>query len=336
MSEKILVMNVNWLGDVILSAPVFENLRNNFPAAKITCLAVPRVKDVLECIPDVDEIIIYDEDGRHATIIGKLELISKLRRHGFSHAFILHKSLTRALLAKMANIATRVGYNTKKRGFLLTHTYPLPKNNTHRLDEYSGLLQSFGLSLKTKQASLRISNEEMDKAQKRLGQLKISPNDFSVIIHPAANWNLKRWSKENFSLLVERLMTELKAKVIITGGREERSLVEDIVKGLEVKPIVLVGETTIKELAALMQKVKLVISADSGPMHLASAVGANVIALFGPTRPEITGPRGHGKIKCLQHEVGCNTEPCYHLSCPDNSCMQSISVEEVINAIKQI
>jgi heptosyltransferase-2 len=336
MSEKILVMNVNWLGDVILSAPVFENLRRHFPGAKIVCMAVPRVKNVVECIPDIDEIIIYDEDGKHSSIFGKFSLIRELRKHQFTHAFILHKSLTRALLAKWAGIKTRVGYQTKKRESLLTHSYPLPKTLAHRLDEYAGLLELFGIPLANKQVSLRVSEEELSKADNKLIELNISPRDFFVIIHPAANWNLKRWPKENFTLLIKRLRLELGAKVIVTGAKEEQALVEEIIRDLDVKPIVLVGTTTIKELAALMQKAKLVISADSGPMHLASAVGTSVVSLFGPTRPEITGPRGKGPSICLQHEIGCNKHPCYHLSCPDNSCMQSISVEEVLDAIKQI
>ena len=102
------------------------------------------------------------------------------------------------------------------------------------------------------------------------------------------------------------------------------------------KPLVLTGKLTLNQLIGLMSLAKLVISADSGPLHIANSLGTNVVGLFGPTRPEITGPRGSGRAIVLQHAVGCNKEACYYLDCPDNICMQAISVEDVVNATKQV
>ena len=109
--NRILVVNVNWLGDVIFSSPIFKALKSAYPEAKISCLAVPRVKEILESIPEIDEIIIYDEKGKHGNPFAKFSLIAKLHREKFDIAFVLHRSWTRALLVFLAGIPQRVGYD---------------------------------------------------------------------------------------------------------------------------------------------------------------------------------------------------------------------------------
>ena len=114
--KKILVINANWVGDVVFSAPLFRALKEAYPQAHVSCLAVPRVKEVLESIPDLDEMIIYDERGKHRSPLAKIQLILELKHQRFDIAFLLHRSLTRALLVFLAGIPQRVGYDTKGRG----------------------------------------------------------------------------------------------------------------------------------------------------------------------------------------------------------------------------
>src|SRR4051812_6816771 len=114
--KRILVVNVNWLGDVIFSSPVFKAIKENYPQAHVACLAVPRVHEILESISGIDEIITYDERGRHRNPLAKIDLILDLKRRQFDTAFLLHGSLTRALLVYLAGIPQRVGYGTKSRG----------------------------------------------------------------------------------------------------------------------------------------------------------------------------------------------------------------------------
>src|SRR5262245_47517489 len=134
--QNILVVNVNWLGDVIFSSPVFKAIKENYPKAHVACLAVPRVKEILESIPGIDEIIIYDEKGVHRNPLAKLSLINSLRRRNFDIAFLLHGSLTRALIVYLAKIPQRVGYATKGRGRFLTHQVEPLSNEPHRCDYY--------------------------------------------------------------------------------------------------------------------------------------------------------------------------------------------------------
>lgn len=335
--KKILVVNVNWLGDVILSSPIFKALKTAYPRSKISCLAVPRVRDVLESIPGVDEIIVYDEEGSHRSPFAKLRLIYELSQKKFDAAFLLHRALTRALFVFFAGIPRRIGYDTKSRGAFLTRRIKTPdERTTHRLDYYLNVVESFGVAV-TDRASLLMVDVKVEKEMRdTLHSYGVGEKDFLIVIHPGGNWDLKRWPVRHFSLLIERLMKEGKCKVVISGSRQDMALVETIISGLSRAPVALAGKIDLKQLMALMKRANCVVSADSGPLHIASSVGSAAVGIFGPTRPELTGPRGGGRSVILQRDVGCNRRPCYHLKCPDNTCMQAVNVDEVIDAIRQI
>lgn len=333
--KNILVVNVNWLGDVIFSSPIFKALKEKYPQARLSCLAVPRVKEILESIPYIDEVIIFDEEGKHSNPLGKWQLIAALHKKQFDIVFLLHRSWTRAFMMFLAGIPQRVGYDTKERGIFLTQKVEAKPEPLHRSDYYLNVIKSYGVEVKDQKTFLKVSNESLQEVEQILKSKGVEPKDPIVVIHPGGNWDLKRWPKKNFALLVEKLMAESKAKVVITGGEGDRQSVEDMLKFVRIKPIVLTGEINLKQLMALMKRANVVVSSDSGPLHLATSVGASAIGLFGPTRLEITGPRGIGKAIILQHDVGCNRRACYFLECPDNICMQSISVEEVFNAVRQ-
>ncbi len=334
--KKILVINVNWVGDAIFSAPVFKALKKTYPDATISCLAVPRIKEILESNPFIDQIIPYDERGTHGSPWAKFILISQLRREKFDVAFLLHRSLTRALLVYLSGIPRRVGYDTKGRALLLTHHVKPLNGITHRSDYYLNVVESFGIKVEDRSCELVVPPLVQEEVHHLLKQHGIRPEDFLVVVHPGGNWDLKRWSTANFAELIRRIRTEFQAKVILTGTAQEITLVQDIASLSKVESVILAGQTTLKILAAIMQRADLVISADSGPLHLANCVGTSVIALFGPTRPEVTGPRGKGQLMVLQKDVGCNREPCYNLECPDNICMRSLTVDEVVHAVQQI
>ena len=338
--ERILVVNVNWVGDVIFSIPVFKALRSYYPQAKICCLAVPRVKAILESCSFVDEIIIYDEKGRHFTPWGKWNIITQLRQRKFDLAFFLHGSWTRALLVSLAGIPQRVGYATNGRKGLLTHIVPSLSEKIHRSDHYLGVIESYGIPVSDRQYELAVSPEAHAQVESLLRAEGVGPQDYLIVVNTGGNWDLKRWPKENFAALIQQLMNVhnngSKVKVVIPGSRDDINLAQEIAACSQSHPIILAGKTNLQQLLALMQRANLVISADSGPLHIARSVGATTIGLFGPTRPEITGPRGSGSVKFLQHDVGCNRAPCYYLDCPNNICMQAVSVQEVLEEVKKI
>ncbi len=334
--KNLLVVNVNWLGDVIFSLPVFKALKTAYPGCRVSCLAPLRVKEVLEMSQYVDEAIVFDERGSHRSLWAKIKVVRSLRDKKFDIAFLLHRSWTRALLIFLAGIPVMVGYDTKKRGCLLTHKFPSADKRIHRADQYLRVLESFGIKIEDRRSQIHIGDEMLVWADQFLRQRGISRNDRWIMLHCSGNWDLKRWPKEYFVQLITRLYREFSVKVVLPGSSEDSHFIQEIALQSGCNPVVLAGKTGIKELAALMKRSFVVISSDSGPLHLASAVGARVIGLFGPTRPEITGARGSEIFSILQKDVGCNREPCYYLECPNNVCMQSITVEDVVNEIKRI
>ena len=334
--KNILVVNVNWVGDVIFSSPIFKALKVSYPQARISCLAPTRVKEILECIPGVDEIIIYDEKGAHRGLLAKLRLIARLKQEKFDVAFLLHRSLTRALLVYLAGIAERVGYDTKGRGFLLTHRVGPLDLNVHRSDYYINVIESFGIKVDDRICELQIHDGARNRVEQLLKNASITPHDKLIVLNAGGNWDLKRWPKEYFARLIDRLSENQRFKIALAGASADTGLAESILKLAHARPIVLAGQTNLKELGALCQRADFFISADTGPLHLANSVGASTIGLFGPTRPEITGLRGKGKFVILQNDVGCNRAPCYNLGCPNNACMRSIDVEDVVRALEGI
>jgi len=333
--KKILVVSVNWLGDVVFSLPVYRALKAAYPHARVCALAVPRVKEVLEMCFDVDEVIIYDEDGKARGLLGKIGAGLALRGMKFDAVFILRRSLSRTLVTWLAGIPVRAGFFHACWSWLLTHGVDdRGCDQAHRSDVYLRVIESFGLKAKERSSSLQVGRDVCERLATKLRAKGLAGDERIVVLNTGGNWGLKQWPEERFAELTARLTRELRVTVVLSGGVSDVMRVGAIAKSSGVSPVVLAGETDIKELAALFKRAHRVVSADSGPLHLANAVGANVLALFGPTRPEITGPRGQGRIKVLTRDVGCNRAPCYYLECRDNRCMKALTVDDVLQTFK--
>jgi len=158
-----------------------------------------------------------------------------------------------------------------------------------------------------------------------------------IVINPGGNWMLKRWPIQNYITLIQEIEKMRPEKIVLTGGRGDEELSRHIQKEIKSpKLISLVGKTSLKQLMALFKRASFMISNDSGPLHIANSVGTKVIGIFGPTRPEITAPRGSAQVYLLQKEIGCNLVPCYYLDCPSNLCMQAVKVKDVLETIGKI
>jgi heptosyltransferase-1/heptosyltransferase-2 len=332
--NNILVVNVNWLGDAVFSIPFFKTLKKTYPNARLTCLCVPRVREVLEFCPYVDKIITYDEKGKHRFPWRKWKLIRYLRKEKFDAAFLLHRSMTRALMVYLAGIPLRIGYS-KSKG-LLTFPVTMQAQDIHRCDYYLKVLEAYGIKVQDRVCELRLKVQDVEALDNKLSRAGIASGDRYVVLNAGGNWDLKRWSTDSFALLAKRLNKEFGVNIVSSGADKDRNLCQGIVKTAGVKAVVMAGETSLGESLALYKRALAVISGDSGPLHLAHSVGADVIGIFGPTRPEITGPRGSGLCQVLFKDVGCNKAPCYHLSCTNNACMQSVTVDDVCQAFKKI
>ena len=333
--NRILIFNVNWLGDVLFSTATIRNIRYHFPKSFISCIIPSRCYPILKGNPHLDEIIIYDEKDRHKSPIAKWRFTRMLKAKKFDKVFLLHRSLTRAFLCFLAGIPERIGYSTKKRDFLLTKKFPAPRiRDVHRIDYYLRLIEAWGIKVEDRFTDFIVNEKDQDFADGFLKKNGLKKDDFLAAINPGGNWSLKRWPKENWALLADGLAEGLGAKVIITGSDNDLALAGEIKNLMRHEAVVACGALNLKQFAALCRRLRLFISADSGPLHIANSVGTKkIIALFGPTHPEITGPYPQKNVVILQKNTGC-VIPCYKLDCTDNRCMKGLLVEEVLSIAK--
>ncbi len=335
-AKKILIFNVNWLGDVLFSTAVIRNIRRNFPDSFIACIIPSRCYPVLKGNPHLDEIIIFDEKDRHKGLFARLGFVRNLKKKKFDTVFLLHRSFSRALIARLAGIPERIGHYTKKRAFLLTKKIIPPKRDSlHRIDYYLDIIEKAGLRVEDRHTEFFISDEDMTFVENFLNKNSVKKDDFIVACNPGGNWPPKRWPIGYWAQLLDKLIEKFEAKIIITGSNNDLSLANHIRDGMAHKPALACGVFNIKQLGALAKKADLFITADTGPLHIANSLGAKkIIALFGPTSPEVTGPYPLKNVIILQKDVGCKI-PCYEVNCKDNRCMKAITPQDVLKEIRK-
>jgi lipopolysaccharide heptosyltransferase II len=333
--ERILIFNVNWVGDVLFSSATIRNIRRNYPDSFIACAIPSRCYPVLKGNPYLDEIIIFDEKDRHKNTLAKFNFIKFLKRKKFDTAFLLHRSFTRALICRLAGIRKIFGYYTRKRAlFLSKKIMPPAKDSLHRIDYYLGIIEGAGLKTEDRYPEFFTTQEDEKLVDDFLRKQLIEKEVFLVGINPGGNWLPKRWPKEYWAILADRLISEFSAKVIITGSPQDMILAGEIQHLMKEKPIISCNIFNLKQFAALCERLDLFITADTGPLHIANAVGANkIIALFGPTSPDVTGPYPLKNVIVLAKNIDCKV-PCYALDCKDNRCMKAIIPADVLGQVR--
>jgi len=335
--KRIVIFNVNWLGDVLFSTATIRNIRLNYPESFIACIIPSRCYPVLKGNLHLNEIIIYDEKDRHKSFLDKAQFVQLLKLKKFDTVFLLHRSFTRALICRLAGIPQRLGYHTKKRAFLMSSKIMPPQRDAmHRIDYYLNVIEKAGLKVQDRYTEFFTSNEDIESVEDFLKKNSVDKNDFVAVVNPGGNWLPKRWPKEYWGELADKLISEHKARVVITGSSSDISLIEGIKSLMKEEPVLACGTFNLKQLAALCKRSDLFISADTGPLHIANAVGAKkIIAIFGPTSPLVTGPYPLTNTVILQKDVGC-TIPCYVTRCQDNRCMKAITPSDVLEQVKPI
>ena len=334
--QRILIVEVNWLGDVLFSTAAIRALRKKNQNAFIACLVHERCREVLDGNPYIDLIINLDEEGWNRGFFGKLKLINQLKKLNFDTAYLFHRSFTRTLICYLSGIKNLIGYYTKKRGFLLTDKVIACDGLQHR-SSYFHYLVNRKARLNEKSdlvCDFFVSDLHLDLVKKLLIHSGVDLNRPSVTLHAAGNWSPKRWPKENFAKLADALFEKFGVNIVFSGAKKEKKLVKEIIDMMKNKALDLSGMINLKELGALFLKSTIVISADSGPLHIAVALKRPVVALYGPTSPEVTGPLANYDVVVVQKDVGCKI-PCYKVDCPDNRCMKEITPQEILQSIEE-
>ncbi len=332
MTDKILIRGVNWIGDAVMTIPAVRALRKVYPDSRISLLARPSVAPVFEKNQDIDEIILYED--RFKGIIGRLKLAYALRKKGFSKAFLFQNAFDAALISFLAGIRERIGYNRDGRKFLLTK--PLPFNNDdrklHHIDYYLNLLKASGIPADYSHPWIFLSIDERLSARNALSQLK---RPILGINPGAAYGSAKRWLPERFAEVADWFIKESGGSVVIFGGRNEEHIAYEIDKRIPENKLLLAGTTSIRELVSLISECDVFLTNDSGPMHVAYAVGTPLAAIFGSTDPGLTGPAGNNNM-VIKTDLSCS--PCFERECKngDTRCMYAVTSEDVYFGIKEM
>lgn len=217
----------------------------------------------------------------------------------------------------------------------MTRKVAIPTTDLHKVEYFLKLLPE-GSQVENRNYTLWVSQQDDQTIERLLSKRGIQSQERFMVFCPGGNWEQKRWIPERFARLGAELGNQYHQKIVIVGGKKDVSLGEKIGSMMKTKPVILCGETSLKELAALFKRASLVVANDTGPMHVAQSQGTRVIALFGPTSPHLTGPSGTAPKQILRKNVGCNDDPpCYYVDCPDIICMKAIQVEEVLDAVQK-
>lgn len=321
---------VNWVGDTLLTYPTLEALKRRFPNSKIAIFVPSHLADLWKTSPHVDEIISFEKRRGLRSIFEDLRISRLLRKNGFDLGLILPRSFRSAFQIMLAGIPIRIGYQDEGRSLLLTHGIPRREEmlRTHRVHYYQELMGPLGKMNELSSPRLHLREEDRKWAEETLkgrGYLDGRP---LIGINPGAAYGLaKCWHPDRFGELGKRLFEKWKTTALIFGREEERGMAEKILKHLGEGGVDFTGKTSLLQLAALLEQCRLLVSNDTGTMHVASAVGTPVVAIFGPTDPVATGPWGDGHV-VVKTEVSCS--PCFKRVCPtDHRCMEGVTVDEV-------
>lgn len=318
---KILVMHDGgWIGDMVLLNPSLKALRMQFPNAYISILVRPLVKELMLRNPYVNEVIIHDKSDIRKTLL----LIKDLRMEGYDIAIIQHpNSIRSAIIAFLSKIPKRVAIELKLRDIFVNAK--VKRARTHEVLRYLNTLKPI-VNIQEKIPPEFWGIRDEDRAFAR----SISRGSWLIGINISTTWTSKQWFPERFAELINGISIK-GLPIAITGSKDDIELVCKIMKEVRVPVIDLVGKTTIWQLGAIIESCKLYITCDSGPMHIASALGVPTVALFGPTDPARHGPFGE-KVAVLKKDV-CT--PCYKRYCKykHKHCMDAIKVEDVIKAV---
>jgi heptosyltransferase I len=341
--RSILLIKLSAIGDVVHTLPLLEVLRKSFPTARIDWLVEEEARPMIEGHKDVDHVIVscrkswqkrFFSPGQGLAVLKEIKrFVQTIRTHRYDLVIDLHGLFKSGILTGLARGRRKIGFTGGKEGsmlFLTDRPYPFDYNR-HALDRYLQAARYLGCGTNSWKGKISLQQGDKERID-RLVTDHLSPSESLVAINPMARWITKLWDEERFASLAGRLQGELSCKVLFTGSPGDRPVIERIIANINPRPLNLAGSTSLRELAYLYTLCRLIVTTDTGPMHIAAAMGVPVVALFGPTAPWRTGPYGMGHT-VIQEKMECS--PCFKKKCAHRTCMKSITVEEVFDSVKQ-
>jgi heptosyltransferase-2 len=333
--KKILVKGTNWVGDTIIAFPAVHSLRGLFPQVHISVLAKAYLAELWRANPDIDEVIPYDMPTGARRIFGELGIARLIRDKTIDLAIILPRSFSSAWMVFLGGVPNRIGYKSGGRDWLLTEGVDCKTEllSRHRMYYYLKLVECLGRGPSLSLPSLSL-NGEIDKWANNFLLLNGLKGKVVIGFNPGATYGeAKCWPPERFVELGRRLREDYGAYILIFGSSrlKEKDLNATIAEGIGEGCLNLSGQTSLLELTSLLRQCHLLVTNDTGTMHVAAAAGTRVVAIFGPTDPRTTSPLGEGHV-IIRQNVSCS--PCLKRVCPeDHRCMDLIGVAKVYKTV---
>lgn len=338
--RNILVIKLSAVGDVILSIPSIRAIREKFPNANIKVLVGVKARNSLKGCPYINETIVCDFDGKDKGLLGLLKLAGNLRRRDFDIIVDLQNNRKSHLLSFLSFARLRFGYKNGKFGFLLNRGIKDIKDTVGPVDHQFRILNSLGVSSGNRELQLWPSKEDEELVENLLAENWLGQKQVLVGINIGSSdrWVTKRWPLQNFARLCDELSRRFGARVVVTGIRKDINSAVKLSRLTKSRPIVACGKTNITQLAVLMKHCSVFVTGDSAPIHVAGAMKAPFVALFGPTDPRrhVACSSGTGEdAVIISKNLRCS--PCYKPRCMLNyRCMKKITVDEVVEAVGKL
>jgi len=327
--KKILVIKLRAIGDVILATPVLENLRQAFPQAQIDFLTEKVCAPIIAGHPALHEILILDRKQAGAS----RQLIHQIRQRKYDLVFDLFGNPRSAVLTLLSGAPQRVGFRFRVRQYAYNLKVEPRGDRVHEVEFNLDALRALQIPIVTRQLLVAV-DEASENFATQFWRENGLENRLVVGLNASGGWYTKRWPLEFFAQLGDRVQRELNAVVLLLWGPGEYEDVTAIAQAMR-RSAVLAPATNLKQLGALLSRLTLLVSNDSGPLHLAAAMGTRVVGIYGPTRPDLQGPWGEGHeivmksgLPCL----GCNGVTCKIVT---HDCMKQLEVEKVWEAVQR-
>lgn len=336
---RILLTRTDRIGDVVLTTPAIKMIRLKYPDAHIAFMVRPYAKDIVEGNPYLNEVITYDKYGKHKSLLGTAKFVYGLRKKKFDLAIMFHPTNRVHLIAFLAGIPRRIGFD-RKLPFLLTERIPhlKQKGEKHEIEYTLDLLRPIGIVAKNGEMSISLKKRDLEKAKRMLDEYHVGSGIPLIAVNPGASCPSKRWPPEKFAALCDNLAKMFRVRILIVSDKANEGPANAVANKMRHEPVNLAGKTTIGELASLLSKCSLFISNDSGPVHIACALKIPVISIFGRGDPGLSPKRWgptYEKSAVFHKDAGCN--PCLAHNCTLGfRCLEAITPEEVLSAAQKL
>ena len=344
---NILIVKLSAIGDVIHTLPALNAVRNYYPNANITWLVEEDAAPLIQGHEALDRVIVskrkrWLKSLRSLSFLNTVQevcgFIKVLRDTRYDMILDFQALLKSGILIAFARGRRKIGFgkgleHMEHSYIFLNERIPAVDMEIHALSRGMMLIDGVGIPTNEVEYKLPVSDHDRKKIYELMKQHGINGAKSLIAINPVAKWETKLWPNKKLAELADMLIDQQDMEIVFTGGVKDYSIIQTITSSMKGRAINFAGKTTLRELAALYEKAALVISTDTGPMHLAAAVGTPVVALFGPTASWRTGPYGTGH-QVITAELECS--PCFKRRCETTDCMYQISVEQVLNGVQKV